>query len=307
MQPSCHPRFRSASPPSPMRFWIAPGERLPQDNRFLKWCQTAGIDPLVTQIAEIPVGYIPDFVIPTHDLKGTAIYQPALRSLILHDLQKAYRLGADIAVGQGALDLVAPDLKQIRRFSGRILGIKGWRGHHCGTAPIEWPATLAGEHEVTRILRDARDLVAIDFEGTPSTGISVIGVANDREAAACAWRQELGDAVLACRKLIAYSALSADRAILAGAGFLTEPSTWEDAMLWHYESHRELCDSPSNSEGDSLGYLDLWTATSLVTDWPNWKHCRGSSCSGPCPLHERFAYCALDAWAAYKIYEAYNG
>ncbi len=75
----------------------------------------------------------------------------------------------------------------------------------------------------------------------------------------------------------------------------------EDSMIRHYLCNAELCKSGAKDEDEmdqkGMGYLDLWSMSSLYTDLPQWKQCRGEKCEGPCKIHDVLGYNGLDALA----------
>jgi hypothetical protein len=108
---------------------------------------------------------------------------------------------------------------------------------------------------------------------------------------------------------VAHSGLGADKPVLEGPLGITTPlNAWEDSLVIHYYANQSLTKTTAKEESDdagALGYMDLWTAASLVTLLPNWKRCSGSECysSGRvCSIHKPIEYCAVDSWAGLVIY-----
>jgi hypothetical protein len=80
----------------------------------------------------------------------------------------------------------------------------------------------------------------------------------------------------------------------------------EDSMLRHYLCNAELCKGVVKNSGDDedeeakergMGFNDLWSMASLYTELPQWKQCRGTNCSGPCPTHDPLGYNGVDTVA----------
>jgi hypothetical protein len=81
----------------------------------------------------------------------------------------------------------------------------------------------------------------------------------------------------------------------------------EDTMIRHYLCNAELCkgvvktsdEDEEGNEGKSRGqgYMDLWSMSSLYTDLPQWKECRGERCDGPCRHHDPLGYNGTDAYS----------
>jgi hypothetical protein len=107
-------------------------------------------------------------------------------------------------------------------------------------------------------------------------------------------------------RLVAHSGFGADKPVFdAVEGFESPWEWWEDSMLVHWFENSHLTKAPSKDESDdagALGFMDLYSATSLVARVPNWKECRGSACHGPCPYHLSEDYCAIDAWAGGEVF-----
>lgn len=100
---------------------------------------------------------------------------------------------------------------------------------------------------------------------------------------------------------VAHSGISADKVVIEDwLGIKTPLAVWEDSMQTHYLCNQELTKAPSKDDTEdsgALGFMNLWTMMSLVTDMWNWKECRGLVCDGPCPEHDPEGYCGVDAWA----------
>ncbi len=164
-----------------------------------------------------------------------------------------------------------------------------------------------------RVIRDADTRgLGVDLEFSDTGQPSVLGVANLRECASIPWDARYADymrdeARRRSIRFVGYSSVSADKKVLDNAGCVTQLDEWEDGMLTHYLANQHLCKIAYREEDDdpgSLGFMNLWTATSLVSDVPNWKSCWQQYCSGqhPCPTHDVFGYNAVDAWAGLKVH-----
>jgi hypothetical protein len=78
-------------------------------------------------------------------------------------------------------------------------------------------------------------------------------------------------------------------------------SRCEDTMILHYAANAHLCKSAAKDEDEEdprgQGFMDLWSMSSLYTDLPQWKRCRGTHCEGPCRVHDHLGYNGVDAYA----------
>jgi hypothetical protein len=288
-------------------------EQQRKETRFLKWVHRLGLNPEEVRVEQATNGSCSCFprVVPTYSFLECAAI-PSFRVLAEHDIAKAVRLGAAVAFGNEAFREVFPFLADLKKRSGETIGLKGWRGHIGGYDPPPFPPIQHGEQAVHSLIQQAirnNDPLGIDIEYDGSEPF-ILGVASpDGTAAACMWNRDLAvETARSSFPLVAYSALEADRPVIEkDTGIPTERERWHDAMLWHFEANRDLCEiSSPKTDGVSIGFLGLWTAASLILDWPNWKYCRGPVCPGPCPLHLPLDYCGLDALAALRIFMFYR-
>ena len=169
--------------------------------------------------------------------------------------------------------------------------------------------------------------IGLDFEFSPEKHkISIIGVANQAEAAACRWDDSflplLYAAVDAGVVFVGHWVLGADKFELENAareaglpellarpnGYLTPHGAWLDSMGLHYLCNQALCKAPGKEQDEegSLGYMGIGSALFLSSSIPaGYKHCRGTGCTGPCPKCRVFDYCAVDAYSGLLIAENY--
>lgn len=176
--------------------------------------------------------------------------------------------------------------------------------------PPETFPKIGGETEVIQLLYSG-DRLGIDFEFYPGTlRPTIIGVANTSHTAACRWDGKPGaitnalrDAVSRGVTFVGHFVLGADKLVLEKAlGIETPHTQWDDSMIRHYLCYASLCKAPGKVESEgALGFMGLGTAAHLWLGIPNWKSCRGNSCTGPCCRCRVFDYCAVDAWAGLRI------
>lgn len=188
---------------------------------------------------------------------------------------------------------------------------------HQGLFPDEntrYPEVLRTTEGFRAVLNETSEpALGLDLEFNPSTGRpSILGIANPDRAASVPWDANLMNEVIdvvARRKgtLVGFAVFGADKPVVDGAiGKKTSLDFWDDAMLLHYLTNQALAktENRDEDEGDSgsLGFFNLWTATSLTTMLPQWKVCRGVHCSGPCPQHDVFGYNGIDALAGLRAF-----
>jgi len=167
----------------------------------------------------------------------------------------------------------------------------------------------AGFKEVLR-RSEKLGLLALDYEFRNYHSPTITGIAVRDLAYGGRYDRTLHsyikDAARSGIRLVAHSGFGADKPVFdAVEGFDSPLEWWDDSMLIHWFENSHLTKAPGKEESDdsgAMGFMDLYTAASLVVDIPNWKECRGSACHGPCPHHEPFAYCAVDAWAGLEVF-----
>lgn len=100
---------------------------------------------------------------------------------------------------------------------------------------------------------------------------------------------------------VAHSGIAADKPVIEQALSIRTPlSAWHCSMNTHYLCNQHLTKAPAKGESEdsgAIGFMDLWSMASLVTDLYNYKDCRGAACDGPCPKHDPVGYCGVDSWA----------
>lgn len=184
---------------------------------------------------------------------------------------------------------------------------KKYRLREAGFPKISYDS--AGFKEV---LKEAEKLgyLGLDYEFREIEKPTIMGVATLDLACGLKFDRTLhryiADAARAGIRLVAHSGFGADKPVFdAVEGFRSPVEWWDDSMLLHWFENSHLTKAPGKDESDdagALGFMDLWTSTSLVAAVPNWKICRGSMCYGPCPTCDVRGYCAIDAWAGLKVF-----
>lgn len=168
---------------------------------------------------------------------------------------------------------------------------------------------VAGFKEVIR-RSEKLGLLFIDYEFRSYDRPTIMGIAV--RDLACGLRFDrmlhsyVKDVAKSGIRLVAHSGFGADKPVFdAVEGFESPWEWWLDSMLCHFFENSHLTKAPGKEESDdsgALGFMDLYSATSLVTNVPNWKSCRGSACHGPCPTHDVCGYCCTDAWAGGEVF-----
>ena len=159
---------------------------------------------------------------------------------------------------------------------------------------------------------EAGECLGLDFEfpteGNHAYRATIIGISSPESCAAVASTPELVARVLMhCRAhritLVGHSVIGAEKKVIKETtGLDTSLDEYYDTMVEHYLLNCDLCKAPDKGEDDeagALGFMNLWTAVSLVLTVPCWKNCRGADCEHIiCPTHDVRGYCAVDAWSS---------
>lgn len=168
---------------------------------------------------------------------------------------------------------------------------------------------------------DRAEHVSLDFEfdknGRPtimglSAGGSCVSVRWDYRCAAKL--KELGNTAL---HWVGHNFVDADRPLVKEfAGVDIPLERVEDTIVQHMLANAYFQNVGNKRKGDNvdgdgdargIGMLDLWSFVGLYTELPNWKKCRDGlawdagyafpeRCSGPCPVHNKIWYNAIDAY-----------
>lgn len=178
---------------------------------------------------------------------------------------------------------------------------------------------LEGFEKTLNEVEDGGEL-GLDFEfpteGKNAYKATIIGISSLLSCSAVHATPDLVARVVThCRahniRMVGHSVVGAERQVIkVTAGLDTELDEYFDTMVEHYLLNCDLCKAPEkdvDDDGGALGFLNLWTAVSLVLTVPCWKFCRGANCEHTiCPTHDVRGYCAVDAWsslAAHVIFE----
>lgn len=201
--------------------------------------------------------------------------------------------------------IILPEQRQAKQFNllGRSTSFDKW-------FPPVYSNDPAKFHEV---LNNAlsEGYLGLDFEFPPTYRASLIGISS-KNACACirptdeTIRQVVQAALQRGVKIVGHSVIGAEKKVIeVNTGIVLPLGSYDDTMLRHYLLNADLAKAPDKSEADdagALGFMNLWTATSMVLDVPMWKMCRGFACEGIiCPTHDVEGYCAVDSWSSLEL------
>lgn len=152
--------------------------------------------------------------------------------------------------------------------------------------------------------------LGLDLEWDIKTGVpTILGVGDGKTAVSVSWEEGKPYLLELLRrrpniKLVGHNIVGADLMVLEELGIKIDLENTEDTIIRHWLLHMHLskttkksADPDDTEEKRGRGFNNLWTMASLGTSLRNWKYCRGSECSGPCPEHDVFGYNGIDALA----------
>lgn len=178
---------------------------------------------------------------------------------------------------------------------------------------IKWPDYRRGDKYLQSIINNPDKYLGLDLEFDIYTKRpTILGLSNSDFCASDKWdelkAEELVDLCKKGHKLVGFSVNGAEKAVFETQLGLKLPIEYfEDAMILFYLFHQHLTKSQGGKadyEKGALGFINLWTCASLLTDLPMWKLCREIGCNGsdPCPRHDVWGYNAIDAYAGLKSF-----
>jgi hypothetical protein len=163
------------------------------------------------------------------------------------------------------------------------------------------------------------DTVSIDFEFRPGPGqdwknpeLTIAGVCSGGDPHSAFWDdraerkiQELEQQQV---KWAGHNSITTERGIIEKIiGHSIPLERLEDSMLRHYLCNAELTkgviksveeDDETESKEKGMGFMDLWSMSSLYTELPQWKTCRGEGhCFGGCSTCDPLGYNGIDSLA----------
>lgn len=183
---------------------------------------------------------------------------------------------------------------------------------HRGLDETKFPKIVYDAAGFKEVLRRAERLgyLGLDYEFRNVHSPTIMGIAVRDLACGLSFDRTLhryiADAARSGIKLVAHSGFGADLPVFSAVEGFDAPYEWMIcSMIVHWFENSHLTKAPSKDESDdagALGFMDLWSATSLTSDVPQWKICRGSACVGPCPKCNVRAYCAVDSWGGLESF-----
>ncbi len=219
-----------------------------------------------------------------------------LLPLIVSDFRKVKTIldsgrSVFVCAGLEAMELWLPNLR-VSENEWTKTGVKRWRGSFFGK-DVRYPSL---PDAVGTCDFDPTLPVGLDLEWNAS-GITSFSLYNGKQVLFGEGNLDIvRKTVELSPAIIGHNLLGANSDVdhLAAVGINLPTEKCRDTMLLFHMLWPQFA---------GHGHLDLWSMTSLYTEWPNWKACRGEGyCSGPCPVHQPREYNILDTMAAYVSY-----
>lgn len=171
----------------------------------------------------------------------------------------------------------------------------------------KWPMYKVGHNSIEEVLENVKDgRLGIDLEfNTKTKRCSILGVANSDLCASASFDFEQAKKIVSGAKkgkykLVGFSVMGAEKDILEyNLGTDIPFEVFEDTMILFQLCNSHLCKTEGGKESyekGSLGFINLYTCSTIYTGITNWKLCRETQCSGPCPKHDVWGYNAIDSW-----------
>lgn len=177
-----------------------------------------------------------------------------------------------------------------------------------------YPRLVSKVEDVREIMRRGAEegKIGCDLEFNANRP-TIFGAACKDTAGAVRWDESLAAECLELAEksgavIVGHSTIGAEKQQFEKElGVKTPVSIWGCSMIGHHLVNGHLTKMAGKAEEEdagSLGLMGLSTVTSLETDLPAYKYCRGNFCEGPCPRHQVWSYCSIDAWGS--LIASYN-
>ena len=171
-----------------------------------------------------------------------------------------------------------------------------------------YPRLVSKVEDVREIMRRGAEegKIGCDLEFNASRP-TIFGAACKDTAGAVRWDESLAAECLELAErsgavIVGHSTIGAEKQQFEKElGRKTPVSIWGCSMIGHHLTNGHLTKMAGKAEEEdagSLGLMGLSTVTSIETDLPAYKFCRGAWCVGPCCRCRVFDYCAIDAWGS---------
>lgn len=171
----------------------------------------------------------------------------------------------------------------------------------------QWPGVSRAAEDIRRLL--GKTLLGLDFEWDKHGKPTLLGLSDGDFHVSVPYREGreyflelLNQSPLPV--FTGHNIVGADLFVLNREGLELPLENIEDTIIRHWLVNMHLSKSSGKAaleedagEKRGRGFNNLWTMSSLYTDLPHWKDCRGASCEGPCPVHDEQGYNGLDAAA----------
>src|SRR5882672_1243274 len=149
-------------------------------------------------------------------------------------------------------------------------------------------------------------VIGQDLEWDQNENPTILGLSDGKNTLSVPWDEGLYQLKeLAERKdiqWVGHNFVSADLIVLERLGIHIPLEQCEDTIILMWLCNPNLAKSSGKAalmedenERRGRGFFGLGTMLSLYTDIWHYKDCRGETCKGPCPDHDKYAYNGIDS------------
>jgi DNA polymerase I-like protein with 3'-5' exonuclease and polymerase domains len=168
----------------------------------------------------------------------------------------------------------------------------------------ELPFVSRNSFDIDKLL--LRSPLGLDLEWDQRGNPTILGLSDGETTISVPWE----DGVDHLRELVAqqgiewvmHNGVAADLIVLDRLGIHISLDQVQDSIILFWLTNAHLAKAAGKAaleedEGEKRGrgFYNLGTMLSLYTDIWHYKDCRGESCSGPCPDHDKYGYNGIDS------------
>lgn len=192
--------------------------------------------------------------------------------------------------------------------------------YHSSSMISKFPQVEIGTKAVKSVVLESQSegRTGADFEFDSRTNVpTIIGVSSLNRVAACYWDRETAEQLINAGTVhVGHAYIGADREVLTQATNIQLPlDRISDSMIRFWICNADLASTPKDrwgddlTDGNAIGFMNLWSVVSMMSDLPHWKGVRSPDGAArclypeeclrearPCPEHAPLQYCGIDAY-----------
>jgi DNA polymerase I-like protein with 3'-5' exonuclease and polymerase domains len=150
-------------------------------------------------------------------------------------------------------------------------------------------------------------MLGLDLEWSQSGEPTILGLSDGITTMSIPWedgRERLRELIQRNPDIfwVMHNGVAADLMVLENLGIKLPLNNIEDTiiLMWLVNSHLAKASGKTALEEDEgekrgRGFFNLGTMLSVYTDIWHYKDCRGNTCVGPCPEHDKYGYNGIDS------------